>query len=203
MSFDGLAGRRFGAIIADPPWAWRSWSGTDAAPHRTQEAPYGVLGRVELEALPVASLAASDSVLFLWVIDSHLDQGLALGRAWGFEYKTRAFEWFKTTNDGTRLRMGMGKWTRNECESCLLFSRGKPHRLDAGVRQVIQAPRREHSRKPDEVYDRIERLVTGPYLELFATQRWPGWSGWGDSYPAATIEDTAASLVKVLRRWNT
>ena len=74
----------------------------------------------------------------------------------------------------------MGMWTRSNSEVCLLATRGKPRRLAADVRQVIQAPTREHSRKPDEIYGRIERLVEGPYLEMFARQAWPGWDAWGN-----------------------
>ena len=116
----------------------------------------------------------------MWAVDSHLDQAIELGRAWGFKYKTRAFTWRKLTKDGTRARIGMGYWTRKQTELCLLFTRGRPERFDMGVREIIDAPRREHSRKPDEQYERIERLVAGPYLELFARQAWPGWTAWGD-----------------------
>ena len=76
--------------------------------------------------------------------------------------------------------IGMGYWSRKESEICLLATRGKPKRVNADVRQVIQAKRRQHSRKPDEIYSRVERLVAGPYLEMFARQRWPGWDAYGD-----------------------
>ncbi len=76
--------------------------------------------------------------------------------------------------------MGMGYWTRQEAEICHLFKRGKPKRLSRGVRSVIRAPRREHSRKPDEQYDRIEALVEGPYLEMFSRQNRSGWTSWGN-----------------------
>ena len=106
--------------------------------------------------------------------------------AWGFVYKTCAFTWLKGTtlplfpDEPMKDKMGLGHWTRANSEVCLLATRGKPKRMDAGVRQVIQAPLREHSRKPDEVYERVERLVEGPYLELFARRRWPGWEAWGN-----------------------
>ena len=76
--------------------------------------------------------------------------------------------------------IGMGKWTRKQTELCLLFTKGKPRVLSHSVREIIDAPRREHSRKPDETYERIEQLVSGPYLEMFARQNWPGWSSWGN-----------------------
>jgi len=96
------------------------------------------------------------------------------------DLKTKVLVWRKLTNDLTRTRMGMGKWTRKETEFALLFTRGKPSRLSGGVREIIDAPRREHSRKPDEQYDRIEALVGGPYLEMFARQRRGGWDSWGN-----------------------
>ena len=76
--------------------------------------------------------------------------------------------------------MGIGKWTRAEFEQCWLGTRGNPKRLNADVRQAIISPRREHSRKPAEIHDRIERLVAGPYLELFAREERPGWTVWGN-----------------------
>jgi N6-adenosine-specific RNA methylase IME4 len=136
-----------------------------------------------LRVLPVASLAAKDCALFLWVVDSHLDVAIDLAKSWGFKYKTRAFEWLKSTKSGNGYRISMGYWSRKQSESCLLFTRGSPKRLSKGVKQIIEEPIREHSRKPDEAYRRIEALVAGPYCELFAKRRWPGWDGWGDEYP--------------------
>ena len=129
--------------------------------------------------------------------------------AWGFEYKTNAFVWVKTIANREpalftappRFHFGMGHWTRSNPEQCLLATRGKPRRLNADVPELIVAPRREHSVKPDEIYSRIERLLTGPYLELFASAAAPhrdGWTRWvgkdraparrwsSNSYPNAT-----------------
>src|SRR5215467_15676316 len=105
-----------------------------------------------LASLPVGEWAAKDCALFMWVVDAHLEEALRLAHAWGFTFKTVAFIWDKN-------QIGLGYWTRKEAELCLLFTRGKPKRLGKGVRQIIRAPRREHSRKPDEIYDRIEALV--------------------------------------------
>jgi N6-adenosine-specific RNA methylase IME4 len=141
----------------------------------------------DIKALPVADVAAPNSLLFMWTV-SHLQQpAFEVAAAWGFKPVSIAFVWDKG-------RMGMGYWTRQEVEICHLFKRGKPRRLGKGVRSVIRAPRREHSRKPDEQYGRIERLVGGPYLELFARQAWPGWSAWGNQvgkYVAANDNDNA------------
>ena len=109
----------------------------------------------------------------MWMSGFALPDALRLAKTWGFEFKTIAFIWDKNT-------MGMGYWTRKQAEVCLLFTKGKPRRLSKGVRQIIRAPRREHSRKPDEIYGRIMSLVNGPYLEMFARQQWPGWDALGD-----------------------
>lgn len=180
----------FGCILADPPWSFRTFNNkTGTTPHRGAEDHYGVMSKADLQALPVASVAARDCALFMWVVDSHMDEALELGRAWGFTFKTCAFLWLKERNDGAQLdifegesepRISMGYWTRKQAEQCWLFTRGRPQRLDKGVRQVIRDRRRDHSRKPDEQYDRIAALVSGPRLELFARNTRPGWSSWGN-----------------------
>jgi N6-adenosine-specific RNA methylase IME4 len=172
---------KYGCILADPPWAFETFNNkTGTTPHRGAEDHYAVLSTADIAKLPVADMAAKDCALFMWVVDSHLDEALELGKAWGFAFKTRAFTWRKLTQDGTAARIGMGYWTRKQTEMCWLFTKGKPARISKGVREIIDAPRREHSRKPDEQYARIEALVGGPYLELFARQRWPGWDVWGN-----------------------
>ena len=107
-------------------------------------------------------------------------------RSWGFTYKTVGFYWAKLNRgrggmmiDQRDFFTGMGFWTRANPEPCLLATRGKPKRRSGGVRKLVIAPRREHSRKPDEVHERIEQLCDGPYLELFARQTRPGWDAWG------------------------
>lgn len=199
--FHGSSG--YGVIYADPPWQFslRSPKGMDRSPDgqsraaQRQNRPenhYATLPLAEIIALPVGALAARDSVLFLWAVDPLLPQAIAVGRAWGFEYKTVAFTWAKLRRKGSsrdRLHiepwhklfpMGTGYWTRANPEQCLLFTRGSPRRRSAAVRQLLVAPRREHSRKPDEARARIEALADGPYLELFARTVAPGWDCWGD-----------------------
>lgn len=137
--------------------------------------------------LPVVELAADDSVLFLWICWPLLAEALELIEAGGFVYKTCAFSWTKVHagqvemfQDDNPVQIGMGYWTRSNSEVCLLAVRGKPKRVKADVRQAIIEPRRQHSRKPDCVYGRIERLVPGPYLELFARNERRGWTSWGN-----------------------
>jgi N6-adenosine-specific RNA methylase IME4 len=181
----------FGCIYADPPWAFRTFSGEAMTPHRSAEDHYETMDFDALAALPVGDVAAKHSALFMWAVGSHLEESLALARAWGFAFKTDAFYWLKQrligadqidlfTDDIPEPRMGFGYWTRKQIEPCLLFTRGKPKRLSSGVRQAIIEPRREHSRKPDCTRDRIEALVAGPYLELFARTPAPGWHVWGN-----------------------
>jgi len=180
-----LPRNHYGAILADPPWAFRVWSKSDRG--RTAAAHYSTMPIADICALPVADIAAKDSVLFLWASWPQLEDALALIKAWGFTFKTCAFCWTKAHAGQIEMfesaipdQMGMGYWTRANTEACLLATRGKPKRLNADVRQAIIEPRREHSRKPDCVHDRIERLVAGPYLELFARAEHPGWMVWRD-----------------------
>lgn len=193
--FPQLPKGHFGAILADPPWRFNVWSGDTPVKKRgststytSAQVHYETMSPEELRALPVGELAAKDCVLFMWVTWPTLLEAIGLLDAWGFKYKTCAFDWMKAHagqvemfRDDTDALMGMGYWTRANSEPCLLATRGKPKRINADVRQGIIAPRREHSRKPDEIHGRIERLVGGPYLELFA--RAParcGWTVWGN-----------------------
>lgn len=181
--FADLPRGHYGAILIDPPWNFRAWSKNGDA--RSAQQHYDVMDVKAMVRLPVSDLAAKDCVLFCWVTWPHLKSAIWLISAWGFTYKTCAFDWMKADPyclfaDDTTPDMGMGYWTRSNTEPCLLATIGKPKRLDAGVRQGIIAPRREHSRKPDEVHDRVERLVGGPYLELFARAPRAGWDVWGN-----------------------
>jgi N6-adenosine-specific RNA methylase IME4 len=134
----------------------------------------------------LASWAAPDAVLLLWATDPLLPRALEVMAAWGFTYKTVGFTWAKLNARadvgafGPRdFFRGMGFWTRANPELCLLGTRGKPKRRSGGIERLVIAPRREHSRKPEEVQRRIEGLCEGPYLELFARGSRPGWDAWG------------------------
>ena len=166
---------KYGAILADPPWQWKARS--PKGDGRSAKSHSDVMDAAELRAITVP--AADDCVLFMWAIDPMLPQAFDLIKAWGFKYKTVAFTWAKINESG-KDPIGGGYWTRANPEMCLLATRGIPHRLNADVRQLLRAPRREHSRKPDEVYRRIERLVGGPYLEMFARQTRLDWDSWGN-----------------------
>jgi len=194
--FEGLPRGHFGAILADPPWHWKPWgvpvwngeyrkdgSKIKSPPRKID---YPTMSMDEIANLEVEKLASENCVLFIWSVWALLPQALEVTKRWGFIYKTCGFDWMKAHNgqldmlrEDADAHMGMGYWTRANTEPCLLSTRGKPKRLNADVRQGIIEPRREHSRKPDCVHERIERLVAGPYLELFARQSRPGWTTWG------------------------
>lgn len=168
----------YGVICADPPWHFAVRSPKGAG--RSAETHYGTMSLSAIEALPVASWAAADCALFMWAIDPMLPHALRVMERWGFVFKTVGFYWTKTNADGSPFT-GMGYWTRANPEQCLLGTRGNPKRLSMSVRRLITAPRREHSRKPDEIYtERIPALLPGPYLEMFARTSRPGWDAWGN-----------------------
>jgi N6-adenosine-specific RNA methylase IME4 len=180
MRFKGLTHAPYGAILCDPPWRFRTWDKREALEARTTKTTHYRTMRIEeIRELPILDIAAANCVLFLWSPWPNLLDVLSVLEAWGFKYKSCAFDWMKTTKNG-HPAMGQGFWTRANSEPCLLATRGKPKRLHADVRQAILEPRREHSRKPDCVHDRIERLVAGPYAELFARTRRKNWDCWGE-----------------------
>jgi N6-adenosine-specific RNA methylase IME4 len=140
----------------------------------------------EILALPVSDLAGRDCHLFMWTTSPFMEKAFAVIEAWGFKYSSVGFTWPKLKKNCRALtsesdfHVGLGHTTRKQCEYCLLARCGSPRRMSGDVRELILAPRREHSRKPDEIYERIERYAAGPYLELFARQSRHGWLSWGD-----------------------
>lgn len=184
--FGTLQRNHYGALLVDPPWAWSSWSKTRQL--RAAERHYDVMSSAQILSLPVEDLAKPDCALFLWTINSMLPQAFTVIEAWGFTYKTVAFTWAKRTPTDKAWHIGLGYWSRQNTEQCLLATRGKPKRLSRSVRQLVIAPRRQHSRKPGLVRDSIVDLVGGPYAELFARDRRAGFDSWGfetDKFPAA------------------
>ena len=179
------AGRRFKVIAADPAWEFKVYSGRGK--QRSAERYYDTLTLEAIKALPVAPLADADCALFLWGVWPELPGALEVIKAWGFQFKTVAFVWVKSTKtaeiiklDGDGLHWGMGYWTRANTEFCLMATKGAPLRLAEDIHQVVLAPVGEHSSKPQEVRSRIERLLAGPYLELFARHAIPKWTVWGN-----------------------
>jgi N6-adenosine-specific RNA methylase IME4 len=173
--------QQFGTILADPPWRFQNKTGKVAPEHR-RLSRYGTLSFGEIEALPVSQLAAPVSHLYLWCPNALLPQGLAVLNAWGFTYKSNIV-WHKVRRDGGSDGRGVGFYFRNVTELVLFGVKGKNARTRAaGRRQVnyLATRKREHSRKPDEIYPIIEACSFGPYLELFARGVRPNWIVWGD-----------------------
>jgi N6-adenosine-specific RNA methylase IME4 len=178
-----------GAILVDPPLAFATWSHKGEG--RSPQHHYACLSLEQLAAIPVADAAAPDCFLFLWIPLRSVFLIQPLMRAWGFAFSGAAFCWVKKNPSGVGWFMGGGYGTRHNVEICWLGRRGKPRRKSAGVRELTIAPVRQHSRKPDEVYRRIESFCDGPYLELFARQQWPGWTCVGNEVGKFEPETTA------------
>lgn len=174
-------GARFRTILADPPWRFQNRTGKVAPEHR-RLSRYGTMTLAEISELPVASLVLEPAHLYLWVPNALLPEGLRVLAAWGFSYKTNLV-WRKIRKDGGSDGRGVGFYFRNVTELALFGVRGKNARtLPPGRSQVnvIETRKREHSRKPDELYELIEACSPGPYLELFARGRRRGWETWGE-----------------------
>lgn len=164
-------------VLADPAWPYK-----DKSRHRGgAERYYRTMTIADICALPVPKIAAKNSALFLWATWPNMPQAFQVMEAWGFRYVTAAFVWVKTTKDGSKPAMGMGHYTRANSEPVLLGIRGRMPVSDHGIGQIVQSPRLEHSRKPDEFHDLIERLYPGRrYAELFARRLRVGWDSFGN-----------------------
>jgi site-specific DNA-methyltransferase (adenine-specific) len=195
---------KFKVVLADPPWHFESWSEKGSKRHGIATAHYNTLNTDALCTLPVSDICADDCALFMWATWPNLPDALRVGAAWGFEYKTLGFDWLKRTAGGKGWHMGLGYWTRANSEPCLLFTRGAPKRRSQGVRQLIAdvgqlelfppivEPVGVHSAKPFEAYTRIEALLDGPYIELFARIEYPGWTALGNEIDGLDIRDALA-----------
>lgn len=174
-------GQRFGTILADPPWRFANRTGKIAPEHR-RLSRYGTMDLKDIKGLPIGDVAADPAHLYLWVPNALLNEGLEVMRAWGFDYKTNLI-WHKVRKDGGSDGRGVGFYFRNVTEIILFGVRGKGARTHAPGRSqvnLLATRKREHSRKPDELYDIIEACSPGPRLELFARGARKGWKRWGN-----------------------
>lgn len=186
------AGQKYKAILADPPWQFQNRTGKVAPEHKRLNR-YPTMSLDEIKAIPVQNVAADDCHLYLWVPNALLVEGLEVMKAWGFQYKTNII-WEKVRNDGNPDGRGVGFYFRNVTEILLFGVKGKNVRtLAPGRSQVnlVRAKKREHSRKPDEMIDLIERCSAGPYLELFARGQREGWTMWGNQADETYAPDWA------------
>jgi N6-adenosine-specific RNA methylase IME4 len=180
--------KKYDIIYCDPAWTYADKA---LAGKRGAECKYNVMTLQELKDLRVESIANDNSIMFMWVTFPKLIDGTCMEvmKAWGFTPKTCAFNWVKYYNNRNPF-MGMGRWTRANSEICILGTKGKPQRMSAGVRQLvetiyepelIQSVPERHSKKPNVVRDRIVELCGDiPRIELFAREFAEGWDSWGD-----------------------
>lgn len=174
-------GHKFRTIVADPPWQFQNRTGKMAPEHKRLNR-YSTMKLQEIMALPVSEVSEEKAHLYLWVPNALLPEGLEVMKAWGFEYKTNIV-WEKVRKDGQPDGRGVGFYFRNVTELLLFGVKGEKNRtLDPARSQVnlIRTMKREHSRKPDEIFPIIEACSAGPYLEMFARGIRPGWTLWGD-----------------------
>lgn len=184
----------YSTILADPPWQFQNRTGKMAPEHK-RLLRYPTMEMEEILALPVSRLVGAQSHLYLWVPNALLREGLRVMEAWGFTYKSNLV-WYKVRKDGGPDGRGVGFYFRNVTELVLFGVRGSMRTLQPGRRQVnvVKTRKREHSRKPDELYDLIEACSPGPYLELFARFGRAGWDQWGNE----NVEEN--SLLGVAKR---
>ena len=174
--------QKYQAIYADPPWDYQQCRLSGSAKKH-----YPTMRIEELCALPVAEIADRDCALFLWATFPQLPEALRLIQAWGFMYKTVAFVWLKQNRKALTWFYGLGFWTRSNAEICLLATKGHPKRKSAGIHQLVICPVERHSKKPDEVREKIVALMGDvPRIELFARQQTQGWDVWGNEVENST-----------------
>lgn len=187
---------KYPVLLIDCPWSFSVWAKATGS-GRSAESHYPTMSPEDLMAIPLDLIAADDCVLLMWATWPILPQALSLGAHWGFTYKTAALLWAKTNkravdrwvtvDDPANWFIGLGYYSRSNTEPVLLFTKGKPRRRSKGVSQLLVAPISRHSEKPAEQYDRIESLFNGPYCELFARQRRPGWVSLGNEIDGLDI----------------
>lgn len=173
----------FRVVIADPPWQFGDkLTMSDVA--RGAEASYSTMTLQDIAGLKVELWCMPDALLALWVPSSMLTDGLAVMSSWGFKQK-QIYTWCKTSKSEDGLAFGMGRYFRGCTEHALIGTRGKVAKLvqSKSERNAELSPGMPHSRKPDTLHERLERMLPGPYLELFARRSRPGWTCVGNEAP--------------------
>jgi len=193
---EGEKVKKYQIIYADPPWSYQ-----DQGCQGTMANHYQGMRLEDLYLLgeQIKNISDKDSVLFMWATYPMLKEALFIIEAWGFNYKSIAFQWIKLNKSGQGKFYGLGRWTRGNTEPCLLATKGKPKRISASVFQIIESPLRRHSEKPQEVRDKIIQLVGNlPRIELFARSSKKFENGWvnvGDSVDGCDIRDSLKRLL--------
>jgi len=180
--------KKYDIIYADPPWIYCDYKNKKTAlknpnnnSHKGVALKYNLMSIEELKEIPVNKISTDNCVLFLWVTMPKLNECFEVIEAWGFTYKTVAFTWIKKNKNKDSLFMGMGRWTRSNAELCLLATKGNPKRVSASIHSVVITKIEEHSKKPNEVRNRIVELCGNlPRIELFARDQIQEWDCWGN-----------------------
>jgi N6-adenosine-specific RNA methylase IME4 len=188
-----LPNKKYNIIYADPPWQYndkRSGAGyKNPSGAGGAEKHYPTMSLEQICDMPVENIADENCMLFLWTTSSLLDYGFEVVKRWGFSYKTMGFVWVKMTKDYSKPYSGMGHYTNQNAEFCLLALKGSYWRQAKNVKQIIQEPRQKHSMKPQIVRKKIVELCGDlPRIELFARKEsqlfednsFRGWDVWGD-----------------------
>lgn len=169
--------KKYNIIYADPPWDY----GSGSFPSTSNKNAYPLMKTRDICALPIKDIVHPDALLFLWTTMIHIPDALQVIEAWGFNYVTNGFTWVKTNAKSGTPVIGMGYWTRQNAELCLVAKRGRPKRQHRSISSIVIEPRRMHSQKPDRVRRDIVRICGDlPRIELFARQKSPGWDIWGN-----------------------
>lgn len=199
-----MSNKKYSILYCDVPWSF--YNDSTALPDCTtvkgmRRPPYKVMASDEIAALPIQNIVADNALLFMWTTDYHLEKCLKIINSWSFTYKTIGFYWQKTNKKGEPVCF-MGAYTmKSGVELCLLATRGKDaHKLvkKHNIRSLITHPRTEHSKKPDEVRDRIVELCGDvPRIEIFGRQRTDGWDVIGNEIDGKDISESLRDLANV------
>ena len=181
--------KKYQIIYADPPWSYK-----DKGCNGNCEKHYSTMSITDICNLPIKEITDKDCVLFLWTTYPMLQEAMKLIEAWGFKYKSIAFQWVKLNRKALTPFYGLGRWTRGNTEPCLIATKGKPKRIAKDVFQLIQEPLGRHSKKPRIVREEIVRLMGDlPRIELFARKEpelfdsFEGWDVWGNEVESDII----------------
>lgn len=185
-----LPEKDYDVILVDPPWSYYSWDKNTGPQGRTAAKHYNTMSIEEICELPVGGLARENCAMFMWAVWPDIYRSQEVMNAWGFRYATVAWVWAKLNPSSIGFHYGLGYYTRANTEPCMLAIRGSMPPAVKDVQALIVEPVREHSRKPDSQYGKIERLYPSmDYIELFARSRWSDdWDVWGNEAPEESVQ---------------
>lgn len=174
-----LSDKKYQIIYADPPWNFKTWS--QKGEKKSAANHYSIMTMDDIKSLPIYDIAEKDCLLFMWATSPLLPKQIEVMESWGFKYKTIGFVWVKQNKKSPTPFVGLGYYSRANAEYCLIGVKGKPGRpSNKSISQIVSSPVREHSRKPDVVYNNIEKMYPGrSKIELFSRTTKSGWDVWG------------------------